>query len=469
MIDSAVFTDDDGKSYLYWGNGNSYQVPLNDDMISFDPARVKTYHPANYNEGSFVIKRNGTYYFMWSENDTRSADYRVAYATGDSPTGPWSDRIGVILQKDASLGILGTGHHSVVRVPGSDDWYIAYHRFAMPGGDGTHRETTVDRLFFDADGRIKPVVPTLESVDPVTVAHAGPDVSGAEGGPIAVRGSVSNDANRPTWSTDGPCSFADPHAAATTVTCTDNGSFTVTLTTGGSRDSALVTVSNVSPAAGTPSVPVAPVATGTAVTVGLPVTDAGASDSLSCTASWGEGPDASGTVSGGVCTVTHAYSTGGVFQPAVTVRDDDGATSTVTVPRVVTYVAGGGQAAGNGTLTAPAGCLDGIRTGGTVEFAFNAGSPAGRTWIHFAGGDLDFRSTSHSAPLILGNTATYQGTGTINGVGSYRFLVTAIDGPDRLAVRIWNARTGRTVFNLPALGAPRLTTGGVVVSPKKHR
>jgi len=54
MIDSAVSTDDDGKSYLYWGNGNAYQVRLNDDMISFDPSQVKTYHPTNYNEGSFA-------------------------------------------------------------------------------------------------------------------------------------------------------------------------------------------------------------------------------------------------------------------------------------------------------------------------------------------------------------------------------------------------------------------------------
>jgi hypothetical protein len=79
----------------------------------------------------------------------------------------------VILSKDPALGILGTGHHSVVQVPNTDDWYIAYHRFAIPGGDGTHRETTIDRLDFDADGSIKPVVPTLESIDPVTIATPG--------------------------------------------------------------------------------------------------------------------------------------------------------------------------------------------------------------------------------------------------------------------------------------------------------
>ncbi|RSR97719.1 1,4-beta-xylanase [Streptomyces sp. WAC04189] len=171
MIDPSVFTDDDGRSYLYWGNGHGYVVPLNDDMVSFDASRVKDITPENFREGSFVVKRDGTYYFMWSENDTRSEDYHVAYATGPTPLGPWTKR-GTILSKRPEYGILGTGHHSVVNAPGTDDWYVVYHRFALngpggPGGDGTHRETTIDRLRFAADGTIEPVVPTLGSVSPV--------------------------------------------------------------------------------------------------------------------------------------------------------------------------------------------------------------------------------------------------------------------------------------------------------------
>ncbi|WHT22749.1 family 43 glycosylhydrolase [Crossiella sp. CA-258035] len=166
MIDPMVFTDDDGQSYLYWGQGGSHQVPLNPDMVSFDPAKVRTHKPQDYNEGSFVFKRKGTYYFMWSEGDTRSEDYRVAYAPGPSPLGPWTKR-GVILSKRLDQGIKGTGHHSVVRAPGSDNWYIAYHRFAIPGGDGTHRETAIDRMRFNRDGSIQPVVPTLTGINPV--------------------------------------------------------------------------------------------------------------------------------------------------------------------------------------------------------------------------------------------------------------------------------------------------------------
>ncbi|MEV4785383.1 family 43 glycosylhydrolase [Streptomyces tuirus] len=171
MIDPAVFTDDDGQAYLYWGNGHGYVVPLNDDMVSFDASEVKDITPDNFREGSFVIKRKGTYYFMWSEDDTRSENYHVAYATGPSPLGPWTKR-GTILQKRPEYGILATGHHSVVNAPGTDDWYMVYHRFALngpglPGGDGMHRETTVDRMEFAADGTIEPVVPTLEGISPV--------------------------------------------------------------------------------------------------------------------------------------------------------------------------------------------------------------------------------------------------------------------------------------------------------------
>jgi hypothetical protein len=159
-IDPMVFTDDDGQSYLYWGQGVARAVRLNADLVSFDPAQVRVITPSGYNEAPFVFKRGGVYYLMWSENDTRSEDYRVAYATGSSPLGPWTKR-GVVLQKRLELGVKGTGHHSVVRAPGTDTWYVAYHRFAVPAGNGTNRETTIDRMEFNADGTIRPVVPTL--------------------------------------------------------------------------------------------------------------------------------------------------------------------------------------------------------------------------------------------------------------------------------------------------------------------
>lgn len=171
-IDPNVFIDDDDQAYLYWGQGNLYGYKLGRDMVSFDgPPQKLT--PSHFNEGVFVIKRNGTYYFMWSQNDARDTNYQVAYGTSKSPLGPIDvPPDNVILQKRGQA--VGTGHHSVVQVPGTDRWYIFYHRHAIPNGNGYLRETCLARMEFDADGRIK-------SVDPLSSAF--PD--GAAGEPIA--------------------------------------------------------------------------------------------------------------------------------------------------------------------------------------------------------------------------------------------------------------------------------------------
>lgn len=175
-IDPAAFHDPvTGKWYLGWGNGSPVLAELADDMVSIKPG---TYQRINgltdFREGVFFNYRNGLYHLTYSIDDTGSENYRVGYATATSLTGPWTYR-GVILQKDLSLGIKGPAHSSIINVPGTDDWYIAYHRFAIPGGDGTHRETTIDRIRFGEDGLIQPVVPTLESVAAQEI-RLGPDV-----------------------------------------------------------------------------------------------------------------------------------------------------------------------------------------------------------------------------------------------------------------------------------------------------
>jgi beta-xylosidase len=166
QIDPMVFADTDGSYYLYWGQSTMKWGKLNADMKSF--SSTGTISPSGFNEGSFVFKRNGIYYFMWSQNDTRSADYLVAYATATSATGAGFTQRGTILSKNTALGILGTGHHSVFATS-SGQYYIVYHRFAIPGGDGTHREVCIDLLNFNSDGTIKPVVVTLAGItSPVT-------------------------------------------------------------------------------------------------------------------------------------------------------------------------------------------------------------------------------------------------------------------------------------------------------------
>ncbi|KAH8200583.1 hypothetical protein TruAng_005235 [Truncatella angustata] len=170
-IDPDVFADPvSGKYYFFWGNGKCLVAELNDDMLSIKQDTITEITGlTDYNEGTFVNYRNGLYHLTYSIADTRSPDYRVGYATATSPTGPYTYQ-GVVLQKDESQGILGTGHNSIIGILGTDDWYMAYHRFAIPNGNGTDREVTIDRVTFNADtGLMNTIVPTLASVSAETV------------------------------------------------------------------------------------------------------------------------------------------------------------------------------------------------------------------------------------------------------------------------------------------------------------
>jgi len=175
-IDPDVFTDPvSGKSYLYWGNGYMAGVELNDDMVSVKPNTLKILTPdRTFREGTEVFYRNGFYYFLWSEDDTRSPNYSVRYATSNSPMGPLNiPEHNLILEKRPEKGIYGTGHNSVIQKPNSDEWYIVYHRFNRPKGitmgdaAGFNREVCIDTLEFNEDGSIKPVEPTVSGITPL--------------------------------------------------------------------------------------------------------------------------------------------------------------------------------------------------------------------------------------------------------------------------------------------------------------
>jgi beta-xylosidase len=198
-IDPATFTDPvSGKNYLFWGNGSPVYAELSDDMLSIKEDTLKRIDGLNdFREGSFVNYRDGLYHLTYSIDDTGSENYRVGYATSTSIDGPWTYR-GVILEKRPELGILATGHNSILNVPGTDDWYIVYHRFAIPGGDGQHRETTIDRLTFDpATGLMNPVTPTLESVGPQRIVDQTPVTIAA-----SISGAAENAAGWRTGSAD---------------------------------------------------------------------------------------------------------------------------------------------------------------------------------------------------------------------------------------------------------------------------
>lgn len=169
-IDQFVFRDDDGQYYMYYGGwGHCNMARLSPDLLSIVPfadgSKFKEVTPDNYVEGPFMLKRKGKYYFMWSEGSWGGPDYCVAYAIADSPFGPFK-RVGKILQQDPAVAT-GAGHHSVIQVPGKDEYYIVYHRRPLDETGRDSRATCIDRLYFDKDGKIVPVKMTFTGVKAV--------------------------------------------------------------------------------------------------------------------------------------------------------------------------------------------------------------------------------------------------------------------------------------------------------------
>ena len=153
---------------IYGGWRHCNIARLNNDFTGFIPFEDGTIFreitPEGYVEGPVMFIRNKKYYFMWSEGGWTGPDYSVAYAIADSPLGPFK-RIGKILKQDTSVAT-GAGHHSVIKIPGEDEYYIVYHRRPLGETDGNHRETCIDRMFFNEEGAIQPVKITFEGVQP---------------------------------------------------------------------------------------------------------------------------------------------------------------------------------------------------------------------------------------------------------------------------------------------------------------
>ncbi|RZK48546.1 MAG: arabinan endo-1,5-alpha-L-arabinosidase [Pedobacter sp.] len=165
-IDQFVFRDG-SDYYLFYGGWKHCNVAkLNVDFTGFVPFEdgsiFKEVTPENYVEGPFMFKKNGKYYFMWSEGGWTGPNYSVAYAVSDKPTGPFV-RKGTILKQDPTIGT-GAGHHSIIHDPRRDYWYIVYNRRPLDQTDRNARVTSIDRMYFDKNGEILPVKMTFKGV-----------------------------------------------------------------------------------------------------------------------------------------------------------------------------------------------------------------------------------------------------------------------------------------------------------------
>ncbi|MBA4762452.1 glycoside hydrolase family 43 protein [Sphingomonas sp.] len=157
-IDPTVFTDDDGSTWIAWGNRQAYIAKLKPNMIEIDGA-ITEITPPHFEEGPWLHKRGNLYYLTYASLDRKThSDERVSYSTAPSITGPWTYR----------GELTGSGKNSFTIHPGiaqfKGSWYLFLHNAALSIGDQKgalgRRAVTVEHLRYDANGLMLPVVQT---------------------------------------------------------------------------------------------------------------------------------------------------------------------------------------------------------------------------------------------------------------------------------------------------------------------
>jgi arabinoxylan arabinofuranohydrolase len=161
-IDPALFTDDDGTTWIAWGNRQCYMARLKDNMIELDgPVREIT--PPHFEEGPRLHKRDGLYYLTYASLDRAThKNERISYATARSIKGPWTYRGELTGSGKGSFTI----HAGIAQF--KKNWYLFLHNAGLTIGDQTgaigRRAVTVERLFYNSDGTMKPVRQTEAGV-----------------------------------------------------------------------------------------------------------------------------------------------------------------------------------------------------------------------------------------------------------------------------------------------------------------
>lgn len=157
-IDPTVFTDEDGTTWIAWGNRQAYIAKLKPNMIEIDGA-ITEITPPHFEEGPWLHKRGKLYYLTYASLDRKThTDERVSYSTAPSITGPWTYR----------GELTGSGKYSFTIHPGvaefKGSWYLFLHNATLVIGDQAgaigRRAVTVEHLRYDANGLMLPVVQT---------------------------------------------------------------------------------------------------------------------------------------------------------------------------------------------------------------------------------------------------------------------------------------------------------------------
>ena len=157
-IDPNLFIDKDGQAYLYWSSRNIFVAKLKENMLELDsePMVIPNLPEAGLKEGPYMFERNGIYYLTYPH--VEDSTERLEYAISDNPMGPFTVA-GVIMDEKSGCW---TNHQSIIEF--KDQWYLFYHHNDLSPYFDKNRSIRADSLFFNEDGTIQKVIPTLRGV-----------------------------------------------------------------------------------------------------------------------------------------------------------------------------------------------------------------------------------------------------------------------------------------------------------------
>jgi hypothetical protein len=157
-IDPNVFIDKDGQAYLYYAQGNLYVAKLKENMLELDsePTIIQNLPDKGLKEGPYLFERKGIYYLTYPHVAGKTE--QLEYATAKSPLGPFKVT-GVIMDETPECW---TNHQSMIAFKGQ--WYLFYHHNDYSPQFDKARSIRADSLFFNDDGTIRKVIPTLRGI-----------------------------------------------------------------------------------------------------------------------------------------------------------------------------------------------------------------------------------------------------------------------------------------------------------------
>ncbi|MBD1389032.1 family 43 glycosylhydrolase [Neiella sp. HB171785] len=158
-IDPAIFIEENGDSYIFWGNLVPKYAKLKDNMIELD-GDYKVMDLPNFTEALWVHKKNDYYYVTYACEFPE----KICYSMSKSIHGPWQYK-GIL---NEIAGNSETNHQSVIEFKGKD--YFIYHTGAMPPKEGQpsggrfRRSVSIDPLYYNDDGSLQRIIMTTEGL-----------------------------------------------------------------------------------------------------------------------------------------------------------------------------------------------------------------------------------------------------------------------------------------------------------------